>query len=408
MSLPNLPNITLPGSIIDAATKAANSAKAAAEALVPTFDSLMSAAKTSVNVTKDNVGGGGGLFKDISSSISNVAGQFGIGTEYANTDAFNAYKKQVADAQKNALVDMAIAKAALAQKVKEATARGEAISPSAISAAMDSTKMLQNMQSNLTNPTAIAQLSADSAAAKAEAMSALKANTMLAMLSKPLPAAMAGAVGSTMNPDLVNNLTKLNVIKAQETSATQAVPGQGTPTDSIRPKNFVSKVGLDADAGPSITKPEVDKRVYTSEVSSYSDKKDAAKKAYLAYIGVTWNKGDPDISKEEKAASFEAEVSKVYDGVIGRAGANQDRSDANAISKAKKKEDRTADEQALIDKVLLDKETFYASNWWKTKNSLYDTYSNYFDNYKLVYDCWLNNGNRFALPAAVEKELKSG
>ena len=228
----------------------------------------MSAAKTSVNVTKDSVGAAGGLFKDISGSISSVASQFGMGGDNPNTEAFDAYKKQVADAQKNALIDMAVAKAALAQKVKEATARGEAIASSAVTAAMASTKMLQNMQANLTNPGAIAQLSAESAAAKADAISSLKANTMLAMLSKPLPAAMAGAVGSTMNPALVNNLTKLNIIKAQETSATQAVPGQGTPTDTVRPKGSAMITNISPEP-PPIAKPEVDKRVYTAEVAAY-------------------------------------------------------------------------------------------------------------------------------------------
>ena len=97
-----------------------------------------------------------------------------------------------------------------------------------------------------------------------------------------------------------------------------------------------------------------------------------------------------------------------YDGIIGRAGANQDRLDANAISKAKKKDERTAEEQALIDKVLVDKKTFFAGPWWKKKEELFDIQDKYFDNYKLVYDCWINNRDRFTLPAAVEKELKSG
>lgn len=401
--------IQLPGSLIDSATKAANAAKAAAEAAVPSFDSLMSAAKASVNATASSLTSGAtGLFKDASSAISSVgAAQFGIGGESPNTAAFEAYKQKIADVQKNAMVDMAIAKAALAQKVKEATANGQAISSSAINAALDSTKSLQNLQANISNPAQLAADAAASAAAKAEAIASLKANTMLAMLSKPMSPTLAGAVGASLNPALVNNLTKLNVIKAQETSATQEVASEAPPTDTVRPKNFTGKTGLDPVATPPIAKPEVDKRVYTSEVAAYGDKKDAAKTAYLAHIGVTWNKGDPDVSKEQKTASHEAKVSSLYDGVIGRAGANQDRLDANAISAAKKKGERTAEEQALIDKVLEDKKIFIAGAWWTKKEELFDKYSNYFDNYKLVYDCWINNGNRFSLPAAVEKELKS-
>ena len=39
---------------------------------------------------------------------------------------------------------------------------------------------------------------------------------------------------------------------------------------------------------------------------------------------------------------------------------------------------------------------------------LFDIQDKYFDNYKIVYDCWINNGSRFSLPAAVEQELRSG
>ena len=186
--------IKLPGSLIDSVTKAANTVKAAAEAAVPSFDSLMTAARSSVSVTPNSIGAGG-LFKDISSTISSVgAAQFGIGGVSPNTAGFDAYKKQLADVQKNAVIDIAIAKAALAQKVKEATAAGNAISAGAITSALNATKSLQNLQTTMSDPTALAADVAASAAAKAQAIEGLKANTMLAILSKPLAAALAGAV----------------------------------------------------------------------------------------------------------------------------------------------------------------------------------------------------------------------
>lgn len=405
-----IPLIQLPGSVIDAATQAANAAKSAAEAAVPSFDSLMTAAKASVTATAGALtAGANGLFKDASAAISSVgAAQFGIGSESPNTVAFEAYKQKIADVQKNAMIDMAIAKAALAQKVKEATAAGLPIAIGAINAALDATKSLQNLQANMSNPAQLAADAAASAAAKAEAITALKANTMLAMLSKPMPSTMAGAVGSSMNPALVNYLTKFNIIKAQETSATQEVAGEAPPADTIRPKGFTTKSSLDSTPTPPVAAPAVDKRVYTAQIAAYADKKDAARSAYLAYIGVTWNKGDPDPTKEQKLVAHDAKVSENYDGVIGRAGANQDRLDTNAISKAKKKDERTAEEQALIDKVLEEKKIFQAGTWWKRKNELFDIQDKYFDNYKIVYDCWINNGSRFSLPAAVEQELRSG
>lgn len=404
--------IQLPGSIIDAATKAANAAKAKAEAAVPSFDSLMNAAKSSVNVSAAAVGTAGGLFKDISSSINSVATSFGVGgpiaPPQAAVDAFNNYKKQLADAQKNAVLDVAVAKAALAQKVKEATAKGEQISTEAINSALGPTKMLQQMQANLTNPAAIAQLTAESAAAKAEAITSLKANTMLAMLTKPLPTAIAGAMSSNMDPALVNSATKLNIIKAQETSATQPVPGQRPPASTVRPTAASVSSSLDSPAAPPIAPPPVDRRVYTAQVVAYEDKKFKAKTAYLAHLGLTWSKGQPDFTKAERDAGLLAELDKVYDAQVGRPGANDDRKSAAAIKKAKPPADRTPEETALIDKVEAEKKTFYSKEWWTKRGELYDTYDKYYENYKLVYDCWINNGDRFSLPAAVEKELAAG
>jgi hypothetical protein len=401
--------IQLPGSLIDSVTKAANVAKATAEAAVPSFDSLIAAARSSVSLTPTTISSGAsGLFKDISSTISSVgAAQFGIGGNSPNTAGFDAYKKQLADVQKNAIIDMAIAKAALAQKVREATAAGNTISAGAITSALDATKSLQNLQTTMTNPTALAADVAAAAVAKASAIEGLKANTMLAMLSKPMPTVLAGAVGSNMNPNLVNDLTRLNTIKAQETSSTQLVPGQSTPSDTVRPKGSTVITDI-SDPSPPIAKPEIDKRVFSSEVVAYATKKDTAKTTYFAHIGVTWNRGDPNIEKSVQDTALASKLDQLYDAVVGRGGANQDRKDANAISKAKSKELRTAEEQTLIDKVLEEKKIFQAGTWWKKKDELYNIYSNYFDNYKLVYNCWLNNGDRFTLPASVEKELKSG
>lgn len=395
--------IQLPGSVIDTATKAANSAKAAAEAAVPQFSKLMAEAKTTLTT------GAGGLFKDISSTINSVgSAQFGLGGLNPDITGFNSYKKQLADVQKNAMIDMAIAKAALAQKVREATAAGQSIENTAITAALDATKSLQNLQANLTNPAQLALDTASTAAAKAEAITSLKANAMLAMLSKPLPPTIAGAVSSNMDPSLVNNLTKLNVIKAQETSATQVVPSERTPTDTVRPIDRSVRATLDSPPAPPIVQPPVDRRVYKSEVLAYEAKKDSSKTAFLAHLGLSWARGQPDYTKAERDAAIAAKIAENYDADVGRSGANADRIASSAVAKAKSKEERTPAEQALIDQVLKDKDKFFAGSWWVTQLSLYKTYNTYFENYKLVYDCWINNGDRFALPAALEKELKSG
>ena len=403
-SVPKVPSIQLPGSVIDAATKAANAAKAAAEAAVPSFGSLMDAAKASVT------GAAGGLFKDTSAAVASVgAAQFGIGGDAPDLKAFEAYKQQVADVQKNAVIDMAIAKAGIAQKAMEATAAGKAIGGAAIAGALAATKSIQNLQANLSNPAALAADIAASAAAKADTIASLKANTMLALLSKPMAPSLATAMGGALNSALINDETKFNIIKAQETEASQEPAGEAPPSDFVRPKSFSSdSPTVDPVAEAKITPPERDKKVYKIEVYNYAIKRDTARTAYLKHLGVTWKKDDPDPGREVTKAGLEKEVSAIYDKVVGRDGANKDRSTSSDIKDSKPNEaDRTEEEKALIAKVSAEKEIFYAGEWWKKKNELFKTYSTLFENYKLVYDAWINNGDRFKLPADLEKELKS-
>jgi hypothetical protein len=401
-SVPKVPSIQLPGSVIDAATKAANAAKAAAEAAVPSFDSLMSAAKASVT------GAAGGLFKDTSAAVASVgAAQFGIGGDSPDLKAFEAYKQQVADVQKNAVIDMAIAKAGLAQKAMEATAAGKAIGGAAIAGALAATKSIQNLQANLSNPAALAADIAASAAAKADTIASLKANTMLAMLSKPMAAGLAGAMGAALDPALINNLTKLNIIKAQETEASQEPPGEEQPSDTVRPKSSTTDTNVEAASPPPITPPPVDKKIYGIEIANFSDRVSAARKAYYAYIGIKWKKGDPEPSKEVQNKSFFAIVEEKYDKVVGRDGANKERIAARAIKDAKPDETtRTEEEKALIAKTDVERNTFNTGEWMNGKAAVWDTYIKLFERYKQAYDCWINNGDRFTLPADIEQELK--
>ena len=401
-SVPKVPSIQLPGSVIDAATKAANAAKAAAEAAVPSFDSLMSAAKASVT------GAAGGLFKDTSAAVASVgAAQFGIGGDSPDLKAFEAYKQQVADVQKNAVIDMAIAKAGIAQKAMEATAAGKAIGGAAIAGALAATKSIQNLQANLSNPAALAADIAASAAAKADTIASLKANTMLAMLSKPMAAGLAGAMGAALDPALINNLTKLNIIKAQETDASQEPPGEEQPSDTVRPKSSTTDSNLDASGAVPIAPPPVDKKIYGIEIANFSDRVSAARKEYYAYIGVKWKKGDPEPSKEVQNKAFQAKVSERYDKVVGRDGADKERLDRVALIAAKPNEaDRTEEEKALIARVDIERNTFNTGEWMNGKAAVWDTYIKLFERYKQAYDCWLNNGDRFSLPADIEKELK--
>jgi hypothetical protein len=269
------------------------------------------------------------------------------------------------------------------------------------------TKSIQNLQANLSNPAALAADIAASAAAKADTIASLKANTMLAMLSKPMAAGLAAAMGAALNPALVNNLTKLNIIKAQETDASQEPPGEEEPTDTVRPKDYIPSTPLAETVEPPIAPPPVDKKVYAVELAKFADKVNAAKSAYLKALGIKWKAGDPNPPTADRNKSLDAEVSKTYDKVVGRDGADKDRFAAAAIKNSKPNEaDRTEEEKALIKQVADEKEIWYKGDWWVKFLVVQNTYSKLFEQYGLAYDCWRNNGDRFALPAEIEKELK--
>jgi hypothetical protein len=68
--------------------------------------------------------------------------------------------------------------------------------------------------------------------------------------------------------------------------------------------------------------------------------------------------------------------------------------------------DRTEEEKALIARVDIERNTFNTGEWMNGKAAVWDTYIKLFERYKQAYDCWLNNGDRFSLPADIEKELK--
>jgi len=402
-SLPKVPSIQLPGSVISAATKAGNAAKAAAEAAVPSFGSLMDAAKASVT------GAASGLFKDTSAAIASVgAAKFGIGGDAPDLKAFEAYKQQVADVTKNAMIDMAIAKAGLAQKAMEATAAGKSIGASAIAGALAATKSIQNLQANLSDPAKLAADMAASAAAKADTIASLKANTLLAMLSKPMAAGLAAAMGGAIDSNLINDESKLNIIKAQETEASQEPPGEEEPTDTVRPKSSTTDTNMEAASPPPIAPPPVDKKVYARELVKLSDKWTAAKAAYYKHFDITWKKGSPEPTKDVQVKAFNVKVEELYDKVVDRDGANKERLAARAIKDAKPDETtRTEEEKALIAKTDVERNIFNTGEYMKKKDALWDTYVKLFERYKLAYDCWINNGDRFTLPADIEQELKN-
>jgi hypothetical protein len=165
---------------------------------------------------------------------------------------------------------------------------------------------------------------------------------------------------------------------------------------------------MEAASPPPVAPPPVDKKVYARELVKLSDKWAASKTEYYKYFGIKWKKGQPEPTKDEQNKAFNVKVEELYDKVVGRDGANKERLAARAIKDAKPDETtRTEEEKALIAKTDVERNTFNTGEWMNKKAELFDTYSKLFDRYKLAYDCWINNGDRFTLPADIEQELKN-
>jgi len=398
-----LPSITLPGGF----TPPADLVAKAAAATPPAFPNLMTAAKqsltASVAVTDPTTGQfvppvNANLFADKSSTLNSIKGSLAALGAGASA-AMATITSSIDTAQKNALGDLAVAKAALAQKIKESTSIGQPISQADVSAALAPTTALQNMQSTLSgNPlqaaTKMAADAATAASAKTEAINSLKADALLSMLTKPMPVSAAGAVMGNINTSVFTPLAKYSVIKAQETSATQPVASQDPPRDSVRP----SGGPLPSDkVTPPITDPDIVNRIWTTEMAGYDKAKEAAYKAAMKILGITV---PPDAGKDAVSDAGKALTDSIIPGYQA--------SKAAYTSLLATKPDKTTwtdAENALKTGYEANKEKLQVDPKYTAYTDAVAVYRKIFANYKIAYEAWKNNASRYTLPTEIENDL---
>ena len=235
----------------------------------------------------------------------------------------------------------------------------------------------------------LAGFAAAAAAGKSDIISTLKADAMLASLTKPMPALMSSVTADSLN---LNKIDKYAAIKAQEATATVAV--QKTP-DTIRPSTN-TKVTESTPPAPSA---DTNKLLFKYEVRALEIEKDSKRDAYYKAFGTT-----KEATKDEQQTAYLNWFVKL----LGPE-KNAIREQSVAIQKAKPDAaTRTEEENAIIatskanGKIVRD-----TPEYIRVQVTLWDDLSKYQDWYKLAFDNWKSSGNRYELPAELEAKLKS-
>ena len=422
---PSIPSIssltsglTLPGagiSIPSGFTLPSSLTSAISAATPPAFTDLMSAAKTGLTTALPTPSLNSipaftppatpSLFADKSSTLNSITSSLkdGFGNLVSGaSSAMASITGAINSAQQNALGDLAIAKAALAQKVKEATSNGLPVSQDNIKAALAPTTGLQNLTSSVSaaasDPfgaaTKMASDQAAASAAKTDAINSLKADALLSLLTKPTPTSLAGAIASSINTSVFSSTAKYSVIKAQETSATQAVPSQNPPRDSVRPSG--GPIPSDKPSIP-ITEPDIVTRIWTTELNGYNKAKEAAYAAALKILGLT---SPPDPTQDAVTAAGVA----FLDGIIP--GYSSVKATSVAITSSKPDKTTWTDaEAAAVEAYTTNKTNIQTNPKFMPYSNALATFKKIQANYKIAYEAWKNNANRYTLPIDVENDL---
>jgi hypothetical protein len=236
-------------------------------------------------------------------------------------------------------------------------------------------------------------LAGAAAVAVAATMASMKADGILSKLTKVLPTDIAGALSGGINQDVVTKDAKFSIVKAQETSVTQPVPGPAPNPDPVRPASNPPTPPV-----LPITRPPLDQQVWTSEVNGLYAAKDAAYNAYYKFFGLNYPpKADP--------ATFQAASEKKLNELI--AGYSDAKNASTAINASKP--DKTTWTEAEVAAVEL-----YNSNKAKLQtlpeyikvNSFREATNQLIDEHKAAYNAWLNNQSRYTLPATTLQDME--
>lgn len=453
----------IPGSVISAADQAKAAANAAAASAQPSYADMLNTIKS------------GAIHKDSSESLSALSS---VGVDTGGVSAM------IEKAKASMGIDMAVAKAALAQKAKERQAAGQELTQEDKDAAMAPMAVLKNLQSTISsamtsatsaisshagtlgaslgglnpadalksagaaltsftatipsqtipdpeNPSgpaipnpaytsfasansdklsavssitnaassvgasltgAMSGFASQAASAKADTISTLKADAMLATLSKPMPTEMASVAGNNLN---MGSIDKYAAIKAQEAPAKVVV--EKTP-DTTRP----GTASLVANMPPNSVADQNTKRIWTYELNQLNSKVEAARTAYYSAFGTT-----ATASKEDQAAALRTWQKGLLNAQFPGGASRFDQ--AQAIKKAiPDAANRSAEETAIYEQA---KKEYMAmretAEYTRVQVTLWGDLDKYQGWYKTLYDTWIKGGSRFDLPADLLKTISA-
>jgi hypothetical protein len=236
-------------------------------------------------------------------------------------------------------------------------------------------------------------LAGAAASAVSATMGAMKADGILSKLTKVLPTDLAGALGGGINSSVITRDAKFAIIKAQETSVTQSVPGQTPNPDPVRPSSNPPTPPVS-----SISKPGLDQQVWTSEVNGLADARDAAFKAFWKTYGLSYPpRADP--------ATAQPAYMKFNDSVIP--GYGDSKTAATAIRSSKPdKTTWTEAEAAAVELYESNKTKLQTLPEYIKVNGLREAGNQLIDEHKAAYNCWLNNLSRYTLPATTLQDME--
>ena len=219
------------------------------------------------------------------------------------------------------------------------------------------------------------------AAGKSDILGSLKADAMLATLTKPMPAGLGAIAGDNLN---LSSIDPYAAIKAQEAPSTVVV--EKTP-DPVRPK---SNSSILKDIPPSAVTDDNNRRIWTHELKGLATDRDAVIEAFWKGAGTT---------SSATAAEKEAAKSKWLANLLGPE-KEAVRQQSIAIKNTKPNvADRTAEEVSITEASKANRDAVIASPEGVAFTERGAKLTKYQDWYNLAYNNWIGANNRFTLPA---------
>jgi hypothetical protein len=219
------------------------------------------------------------------------------------------------------------------------------------------------------------------AAGKSDILGSLKADAMLATLTKPMPAGLGAIASDNLN---LSSIDPYAAIKAQEAPSTVVV--EKTP-DPVRPQGSASILSKNTRFPFPASE---NNRIWTYELKQLSEERDRLGEAFWKSVGSSLK-----ASNEERQDA----QSKWFDGLLGPEKAAI-RAQSVAIKEAKPEASSWTEEEAKIRATSkANAEIVYASKEYIDNDKAMGKYNQFIDWYDLAYNNWIGANNRFKLPA---------